>query len=68
MAKISLTVNQETEDALKRVSAKRETPIAVLIRKAIEEYLAANGEKVNTSITWGGYRPRDGEPEGEARE
>lgn len=56
MPKRSLVLNQQTENALVRLSRKRDTPVAVLIRKAVEKYLAENGEVVDSTVSWGGNR------------
>lgn len=66
MPRIIITLTDEMHTALKRQSRNLKTPIAVLIREAVSNYLADKGELIETEIKWGGCRkcgliPSEGE-------
>lgn len=62
MPRMSLSLSEEADKELKQLSEQTGKPIALLIREAIDVYLADKlGRSVKTHIKWGGYRGRNKE-------
>lgn len=56
MPRIIATVTDDTEKALTQIQEATNTPVAVLVREALNEYLEKRGKKVDTRVRWGGKR------------
>ena len=58
MARLGLVIPDELENQLKVESDEQERPVAVIVRKAIEEYFASRGKIVKINVQWGGPKDR----------
>jgi predicted transcriptional regulator len=62
MPKITITVGQGMDKALREIADERGAPIAIVIRQALESYLAAHGKPIPDDVKWGGNRKGEGKP------
>lgn len=56
MARLATTIPDEAYKALNELSEKTGKPLALMVREALEMYLAAQGIDVETRVDWGGNR------------
>lgn len=56
MPRIIATVTDDMDKALTQIQEATQTPVAVLVREALNEYLEKRGQKVDTRVRWGGKR------------
>jgi len=62
MPKITITIGQGMDKALREIADERGAPIAIVIRQALEAYLAAQGKPIPDEIKWGGNRKGQDKP------
>jgi hypothetical protein len=65
MARLATTIPDEAYKALNEISEKTGKPMALMVREALEMYLAAQGINIETKVDWGGNRRKGKAEDGE---
>jgi len=63
MARLIITVSGKMDKVLREESVRRVTPVAALVREAVEEWAEKRGLDVEDNISWGGPRPQKNKEE-----
>lgn len=61
MARLIVTIPGKMDKVIRNESSRRNSPVAAIVREAIEEWAQKRGFDVEDNITWGGPRPQKNE-------
>lgn len=62
MARLVITVSDKMDRVLREHSGRNNSPVAAIVREAIEEWAQKRGYDVEDNISWGGPRKAEDKP------